>query len=164
VHAEDAVRLFLNEELDLALSVQVRFGPRVGKEGEAPNFISYALLFQILLRLPNPCYLWVRIHHARDRVVVYMAMTRVDVLRRGDALLFCLVRKHRSEGDVTDALDVRHACVELVVDHDAPARVDFDTDVFKSEAVDVWPAADGNEDNVCLELLCKSILLVINVE
>ena len=35
--------------------------------------------------------------------------------------------KHRSEMDIINALDVRHVRVELVADHDSPARIDFDT-------------------------------------
>jgi hypothetical protein len=97
----------------------------------------------------------VSIYYARDRVVVHVAVARVDVLRGCDALLLRLVREHRSESDVTNAPDVRHACIELVVDHDPPARVDLDPNLFKTETIDIWSAADGNKDNVCLELLCK---------
>jgi len=62
------------------------------------------------------------------------------------------VCEHRPESDVSNTLDVRHARVELVVDYDAPARIDFDTDIFEAEALDVWPAANGNEDNISLKL------------
>jgi hypothetical protein len=41
----------------------------------------------------------------------------------------------------------------LVVDYDTPARVDFDTDVFEVEAFDIWPTADGDENNIGLELM-----------
>jgi hypothetical protein len=63
------------------------------------------------------------------------------------------VGKHRSESDIANTLDVRNAGIELVVDHDAPARIDFDTDVFEVEAFDIWPTADGDENNVGLELM-----------
>ena len=72
---------------------------------------------------------------------------------RRDTFLFRLVREHRSESDVADELDVWHAGVELAVDHDAPARIDLDTNVFEVEALDVWPAIDGNEDNIGIELI-----------
>jgi hypothetical protein len=62
------------------------------------------------------------------------------------------VREHRPESDVADALDARHARVELVVDHDAPARINFDTNVFEAEAVNVWSATDGDKDNIGLNL------------
>jgi len=152
VHAEYAVRLLLDEELDLALGVQVRLGARVGEEGEPADLIPHALLLQVLLRLPDPRYLRVRVHHARDRVVVHVPVPRVDVLSHRDPLLFRLVREHRPERDIAYALDIRHGRVELVVDHDAPTRVDFDTDIFKTEALDVWSAADGYEHNVRFDL------------
>jgi hypothetical protein len=84
----------------------------------------------------------------------------VDVLCHSDAFFFCLVRKHRPKRDVTNALDVRHACVELVVNNDAPSRVDLDANVFKAKAIDVWSTTNRNEDNICLELLYKSILVM----
>ena len=121
MYAEDAVRLRFHEELDLALGVQVCLGARVGDEREAADLVLHAVLLEFLLRLADPRNLGVRVHDARDRVVVHMAVPAVDVLRRGDALLLCLVREHWSEGDVTDALDARYARVELVVDNDASA-------------------------------------------
>jgi len=36
---------------------------------------------------------------------------------------------------------------KLVVDYDAPAQIGFDPDVFEVEAIDVWPATDGDEHN-----------------
>ena len=62
------------------------------------------------------------------------------------------MREHRSQSDVADALDVDTG-VELVVDHDAPAQINFDANVFEVEAFDVWPATDGNENNICIELI-----------
>ena len=56
------------------------------------------------------------------------------------------------EFNLADAFDVRHARVELVVDHDAPARINFDTNFFEAEAFDVWSATDGNKDNIGLDL------------
>jgi hypothetical protein len=41
----------------------------------------------------------------------------------------------------------------LVVDHDAPSRIDFDADVFEVEAFDIWPTADGDKNNIGLELM-----------
>ena len=152
MHAEYAVRLLFDQELDLALGVQIRLGARIREEREAADPVPHALLLQVLLRLADPRHLRVRVHHARDRVVIYVAVARMDVLRRRDALLLCLVREHRPESDVADALDVRHARVELVVDHDAPARINFDTNFFQAEAIDVWSATDGDKDNIGLDL------------
>jgi hypothetical protein len=42
----------------------------------------------------------------------------------------------------------------LVVDHDAPAQIDFRhrRHIFEVEVFDVWPAAHGDEYNIGLEL------------
>jgi hypothetical protein len=40
------------------------------------------------------------------------------------------VREHRPESDVADALDIGHARVELVVNYDAPARINFDANLL----------------------------------
>jgi hypothetical protein len=63
------------------------------------------------------------------------------------------VGEHRSESDIADTSDIRDTGVELVVDHDAPSRIDFDANVFKAEAFDIWPTANGNENNIGLKLI-----------
>ncbi len=152
MHAEDAVCLLLDKELDLALGVQIRLGPRIGEEREPANFILHPILLQVLLGLTNPRHFRMRIYHARNRLIIHVAMSRAYIFSCRDAFLFRLVGEHRSERNITDAFNVRNAGVELVVDHDAPARIDFDADVFEVEALDIWPTADSNENNIGLEL------------
>jgi len=41
----------------------------------------------------------------------------------------------------------------LVVDHDAPSRIDFDADIFEVKAFNIWPTADGDENDIGLELV-----------
>ena len=94
-----------------------------------------------------------RIYHARNRLIIHVAVTRAYIFRRCDAFLFRLVCKHRPESDIADTSDVRNTGVELVVDHDAPARIDFDADVFEVEVFDIWPTTDGDENNIGLKLM-----------
>ena len=82
-----------------------------------------------------------------DHTVVHVAVPSVDVLRRGDPFLLRLVREHGPERHVADALDVRYARVEVVIDHDAPVRVDFDAKTF-----DVGSTADSDKYIVCFKL------------
>lgn len=70
------------------------------------------------------------VYNAQDRD---MAVPFVDVLCSSDALLVHLVHKHWPKGHITNAF----ACVELVVDHNAPMQVGFDTDLFNVEGLDV---------------------------
>jgi hypothetical protein len=152
MYSEYDVRLGLHQELDLALGIQVGLGARVRQEREAADFILDAVLLELLLRLSDPRYFRVRVYDARDRAVVHVSVSAVDVLRSGDPFFLRFVREHGPEGHVADAFDVRHAGVELIVDHDAPAWVDFDADFFEAEALGVWPAADSDEHNVRLDL------------
>ena len=153
MHAEDAVRFLFDQELDLGLGVQIRLGARIREEREPTDPVPHALL-QVLFRLADPRHLLVRVHHARNRVIMHVAVARVNVRRR-DALLLCLVRKHWPEGDIADALNVRYARVELVVDHDAPARINFGANFFEAEAIDVWSPTDSDKDNIGLNLWAR---------
>ena len=155
MHAEYAVRFLFDQKLDLALGVQVRLGARIRKEREPADPVPHALLLQVLFRLPDPRHLRVCVNHARNRVIIHVAVARVNVLRRRDALLLCLMREHWPEGDVADALDVRYACVELVIDHDTPARINFDANFFEAEAIDIWSATDSDKDNIGLNLWAR---------
>jgi hypothetical protein len=81
-----------------------------------------------------------------------VAVTAVNVLDGGDTLLLSLVGQHGTEGDVSDALDVRDRRVELRVDHDPAAVVDFDADLVEVETLGVRTTTDRDEDNVGLDL------------
>ena len=81
-----------------------------------------------------------------------MSSHDVNDQRRRHAFLFCLVRKHRSESNVTDALDVRDGSVELVVNDDTALGVDLNANLLEVEASCDWAAADGNKNDVRLEL------------
>ena len=82
-----------------------------------------------------------------------MTVTAVDVLDSSDTLLLSLVGQHGTKGDVSDALDVRDRRVELRVDHDPAAVVDFDADLVEVEALGVRTTTNRDEDNVGLDLL-----------
>ena len=152
MHPKHAVRLRLGDELDGALSVEVRLRARIGRKGELADLVLDARGLELLLRLADPGDLGVRVHDGRDRVVVDVPVALGDVLDRGDALLLGLVREHGPEGDVADALDALHARVELVVDHDAALVVELHAGGLEVQALGVWPATDGNKNDVRLEL------------
>jgi hypothetical protein len=63
------------------------------------------------------------------------------------------VGEHRSESNIADTFDVRSAGIELIVNDDTPTRIDLDADIFEVEAFDIWPTADGDENNIGLELM-----------
>jgi hypothetical protein len=124
----------------------------LARNGNRPT-LYFTVLLQVLLGLTDPCHFRMRIYHARNRLIIHVAVSRVYIFRRRDAFLFRLVDKHRAESNIADTSDVRNASVEYLVDHDAPARIDFDADVFEVVAFDVWPTADADENNIGLELM-----------
>jgi hypothetical protein len=152
VHAEHTVGLRLRDDLHAAVRVRVRLGARVGAERELARLVLGAGSLELLLGLADPGDLGVCVDNRRDHVVVDVAVPGLDVLDRGDALLLGLVRQHRSECDVADALDVLHGRVELVIDDDTTLVVELHADLVKVKAVGVRAAADGDEDDIGLEL------------
>lgn len=60
--------------------------------------------------------------------------------------------KHGPESHVTDTLDVLHRGVELIIDDDAAFVVFLNTDGLKVEALCIRTPADGNKDNIRIEL------------
>ena len=62
---------------------------------------------------------------------------------------------HNPRGPVLSVhtFDIRNASVELIIDHDTPEKIDFNADVFEIEALDIWPTADGNKNNIGFELM-----------
>lgn len=149
---QDAIRLRVRHELDQALRLQVRLGPRVGRERETADAVFHALFLQLGLVLPHPRDFRVRVHDRRDGAVVDVPVALGDVLDRRDGFLLGLVREHGAEGAVADDADVRYFGAVLLVDDDAAFVVDVEAGVLKPEAGGVRSAADGDEDDVGVEL------------
>lgn len=62
VHAKYTVSLFLDEELDLALGVQICLGARICGEGEFTGLVLHTRRLELLLRLADPRDFWVRVY------------------------------------------------------------------------------------------------------
>ena len=149
---KNTVSLSLGQELDLTLGIEVGLGTRVCREGELANLVLDTRSLELLLGLADPSNLRVGVHNRGNSLVVDVAVTLADVLNSGTSLLFGLVCEHRSESDVTDTLDVLDGRIELIVDDDATLVVEFHTSGFEVETVGKWPPADGDQDDVRLEL------------
>lgn len=152
VDAEDAVRLGVRQELDHALRLEVRLGARVGGEGEAAGAVLDALLLQLRLVLPDPRDLRVRVHDRGDGAVVDVPVALGDVFDGRDRFFLGFVREHGAEGAVADDADVGYLGAVLFVDDDAAFVVDVQASVLEPEPGGVWAAADGDEDDVGVEL------------
>jgi hypothetical protein len=70
------------------------------------------------------------------------------------------VGEHGTECDVSNDTDVRDLGAVLLVDDDATTVVDLETNVVETETGGVRTTADGDEDNVCVELYVVSVVFV----
>ena len=154
VHAQDTIRLGIGHELDQAIRIQVRLGPAVRRKGKAADLVLDALLLELGLSLPDPGDFRVRVHDGRDGVVVDVAVGFGEEFDGRDRFFFRFVGEHGPEGAVADDADVGVGSGTVFrVDDETAAGVGFEADVFEPEAGCVGTAADGNEDDVGVELL-----------
>jgi hypothetical protein len=65
------------------------------------------------------------------------------------------VGKHGAKGHVTNAADVRDLGSVLGVDDDAAALVQLEANVLQAQALSVGTAADGDQDNLGINLLTR---------
>lgn len=92
------------------------------------------------------------VNDRRDSSIVDVTVTLVDDLNSSDTLLLSLVGKHRSESDISNALDVLDGGVELVVDDDSTLIVELDADGFQVESSSDGASTDGDQDDVSVQL------------
>jgi hypothetical protein len=107
VHTQNPVSL-LRKELDKAFGVKVRLGPRVSGEGELSTLVLDTSGLQVLFCLTNSGDLGMVVDNRGNNTVVDVTVACFDILNSSSTFLFGLVSKHRTEGDVTNALDVLH--------------------------------------------------------
>ena len=153
MNPENSIRLRICQKLDHTIRIQIRLRPRIGTEGKGADLILDPLLLQLLLVLPDPRDFGVRVHDGGDGVVVDVAVILGQVFDGGDAFFLCFVREHGAEGAVADDADVRDFGPVFAVDDQAAAVVGFQAHGVEVEARGVGAAADGDEDDVGVELL-----------
>ena len=60
--------------------------------------------------------------------------------------------QHRSESNVTNAFDVLHRGVELIVNDNAAPVVLLNTNGLKVQTLGIWTTADSDKDDISIEL------------
>lgn len=164
VNTENLVSLLLDKELDDTIGVGVGLGTRVGKEGELAHFVVNTLLLELLLVLADPSDLGVSVNDGGDGGVVNVSVTSLDDLDSCNTLLLGLVGKHGTESGVTDALDTLACGVVLVVNNDASTLVLLDSDSLEVEAAGDGSSADGNKNDIGIQLGLLAALGILDVE
>src|SRR5690606_12999169 len=151
VHAQDAIGLRVSEDLHAPLGAADGLGATVGAERERALLVGDAGLAELLFAPAHGRDLRVRVDHARDRVVVHVAVAGGDDLDAGDALFLGLVRQHRAADHVPDRPDAGHVGAEVVVDDDVAPLALLHADLGQAEALGVRDAADGEQHAVALD-------------
>lgn len=152
VDTKDTVSLGISDDLDETVSVVVGAGTRVGDEGVAANLVLDTSLLELLLVLTNPGDLGVGVDDGGNGIVVDVTVAGGNHLRDSEALILGLVGKHRAKGGVTNAADVGDVGLELRVNNDATAVVELDTNVLETETLGVGATANGDKDDISVEL------------
>lgn len=158
MHAQDSISLFLSDDLDETVRVEVGLSTRVGGEAKLADAVLHTSGFEFLLCLSNPCNLGVSVDDRRDGIVVDVSVSGLHELDSSDALFFGFVGKHRSKGNITNAFDVRYRGVELVVDDNTALGVQFHTDSFEIQTLDIRSASNSDENNIRFERFLLSTL------
>ena len=89
MYTQNPIRLFLTQEFDRTLRVQIGLGTGVGSEREFTDVVLHTRSFQILLRPTDPCHFGVGVDDGWDGGVVDVSVARFDVFHSGDAWLLC---------------------------------------------------------------------------
>lgn len=84
MYAEYTICFLLRQEFNLTLRIQDGLGTRVCLEGEFADLVLDASGLQLLLSLANPSNLGVSVDNGRDRIVVDVAMTCLNVFNCGN--------------------------------------------------------------------------------
>src|SRR5579872_3205870 len=105
VHAEHAIGLGVGEDFDKAVGGEIGAGAGVGGERKFSGRIGDAGVFQFLFGFADAGDLRERVDDVRDHVVIDVAGLAGEQLGDRDALLFGLVRQHRTGDGVADGVD-----------------------------------------------------------
>jgi hypothetical protein len=146
------IRLGVRNKFDHSLRLQSRLCSAIRTERETACLVFHALLLQLRFILAYPCDFRMSVHDAGDSVVVDVAVAFADVLDARDGFFFCFVGEHGPEGAVANDTDVGESGAVLFVYYEAAFVVDFEADIFETEACGVGAPADGDKNDVCVKL------------
>ena len=149
---QDPIRLRITQKLDHPFRLQIRLRPRIRTERETARPVLDPLFFQLRFVLAHPRDFRVGVHDGGDGVVVDVTGALGDVFDCGDGLFLGFMGEHGAEGAVTDDANVWQFSAVLFIDDEAAFVVKVEVEVFEAETGCVGAAADGDEDDVCVEL------------
>src|SRR5262249_8918448 len=151
VDAQHAVGFGIGENFDEAFGLLIGLGTSVGGERKLSDLVSNAGGFQFFLGFADRCDLRISVDHVRDRVIVYVTGLTGENFGDGDSLVLGLVCEHRSRDHVADGIDAGYVGRVAVVDLNAAAIVERNTDLLQAETVDVRHPADRDQHDISFD-------------
>ena len=152
VDAQDTVRLGIGQELDHAVGIKIGLGARIGGKGKRADFVLDTLLLEFLLVLSHPGNLGVAISDTWNAAIINMTVALGDELDGSHSLFFSLVCQHGAESAVADHADVGVLGAVFLVNDQASTVVRLQTNVLQTETGSVRAPANGNKDDISVEL------------
>ena len=148
MHAQDAVGLFVRDDLDEAGRLAHGHGTAHGGKREAADLVRDALVLALGFGLADPGQLGLGVDHPRHGIQIDMAGQARNEFGHSDAFFGCLVGQHGSTHAIADRPDAVHTGVAVFVDLDLAALAEFDRDTFGQQVACCRTTADGHQQLV----------------
>lgn len=91
MNTKHSIGFLLDNELNEAFHVDIGLGTGVCHEGELSDLIFNTSCFELLLSLADPCDFRMSVDNGGDGVVVYVSVTRFDVLSNSNTYTTALI-------------------------------------------------------------------------
>jgi hypothetical protein len=166
VHTQNLVCLLFCKNLDKTLGIEIGLGARISREIEFADGELNTGSLEFLFGLTDPSNLRMCVYDRGNCIVIHVPVSRLDEFDSSNTLgsgsqktneqkqkvqrtlLLSLVRQHRPEGDIPDALDILDGCVKLVVYDDPALVIHLHTDGLQVQTFYIWAATDSNKNDV----------------
>ena len=158
VATQNTVGLGISDHLDETLGLEHRLRARIAHEGEFADLDRAAGGFRGFLGQADRGDFRRRIDHARNDVVVHMAMFAGDDFGGRHALVFGFVGQHRAGDRIADRIDARHRGLPMVVDLDEAAIGHGDACRLEAQTFDKGTTAGCDQNDLGRNLLLAVVL------
>jgi len=158
VDTKDSISLSISDNLDETIGIVIGASTRVGNEWVVTGLVLDTSLLQFLFVLTNPSDFRMSIDDGGNNIIVDMTVSSGDHLRNGETFIFSLVGQHRSKSNVTNASNVGDVGLELRVDDNATAVINFDTNILKAKALGEGTTTNGEKNNISFQSLVVATL------
>ena len=75
-----------------------------------------------------------------------MSLSIFNNLDNGDAFFLCLMGKHCASDNIPNSVDMRHCCLELVIDFNSSGFILLDSDSLQIEVLGVGNSSNGDHN------------------